>query len=314
MAARVPDPETTPDVRDLRAFCLVVDLGSVTAAAEALEETKGSVSRRLTRLEQALGVSLLRRSPRLVQPTEDGAAYRAQIGRALEILDAAGSELRGARDAPRGNLRVTAPNDLAVSLLAPSIARFVERFPEVTVDMLLTERRLDFETEQIDVAFRASAALEDSSLVAHKLRDVHGRFYASRAYLKKHGTPATPDDLASHRVLLMGPLRGARSLPVRRTSEPTPSPARIRATMSASDASFVREVAIAGAGIAVLPSEIAGGAVEQGRLVHVLADHVCFSGALYLIHQGTRFLAPKVRAFRDHVLAELGRAPRRPRR
>ncbi len=313
MSARVPGSETTPDVRDLRAFCLVVDLGSVTAAAEALDETKGSVSRRLTRLEQGLGVSLLRRSPRLVSPTEDGAAYRARIGRALELLDDAGSQLRRAHDAPRGHLRVTAPNDLAVSLLGPMVARFIERFPEVTIDLLLTEKRLDLETEQIDVAFRASAALEDSSLVAHKLRDLDGRLFASRAYLREHGAPATPDDLGSHRLLVMGGLRTAKSIPLRRASEQVSTQVHIRAAMSASDAAFVREVAVAGAGIAVLPSEIAARDVEQGRLVPVLDGYVCFTGALHLVHQGTRFLAPKVRAFRDHALAELGRAPRRSR-
>jgi DNA-binding transcriptional LysR family regulator len=310
MTTRVPGTETTPDVRDLRAFCLVVDLGSVTAAASRLQETKGSVSRRLSRLEESLGVSLLRRSPRIVQPTEDGAAYRARIGRVLELLDDAGSEVRGARDAPRGNLRVTAPNDLAVSMLGPVLARFVERFPEVTVDMLLTEKRLDFDSEQIDVAFRASAALEDSSLVAHKLRDLDGRLFASRAYLKKHGAPAAPEDLASHRVLVMGALRAARTIPLRRASDTTPSQAPIRVAMSASDAAFVREVAVAGAGIAVLPSEIVERDVEQGRLVPVLADHLCFSGTLHLVHQGARFLPPKVRAFRDHVLSHFGRSPR----
>lgn len=308
--AQVTETETTPDVRDLRAFCLVVDLGSITAAARHLQETKGSVSRRLSRLEEGLGASLLRRSPRLVQPTEDGAAYRTRIGRVLEMLDDATSELHGGRDAPRGTLRVTAPNDLAVSLLAPVVTRFLERYPEVSVDMLLTERRLDLDAEQIDIAFRASAALEDSSLVAHKLQDLEGRLFASRAYLKKHGVPKTPDDLEAHRLIVMSPLRSQKTLPLRKAADAPPAHVRIRPALIASDASFLREVALAGAGIVTLPSEVARRDVERGRLVPVLTDHLPFTGALYLIHQGSRFLAPKVRAFRDHVLESFGRRPR----
>lgn len=305
MTARRIEQETAPDVRDLRAFCLVVDLGSVTAAAEALHETKGSVSRRLSRLEEGMGVRLLRRSPRLVQPTEEGADYRARVGRALELLDDAGAQLRGARDAPRGTLRVTAPNDIAVSMLAPLVARFVERYPDVRVDMLLTERRLDFEAEHVDVAFRASAALEDSSLVAHRVCELGGGLFASRAYLRKHGTPAAPEDLASYRLLLMGPVRAGTTLPLGRRGEAVQTPVRIRTAMAAPDASFVREVAAAGGGIAVLPWTIAERDVAQGRLVPVLGDRMCFEATLYLVHQGTRLLTPKVRAFRDHALAEL---------
>lgn len=299
----------TPDMRDIRAFCLVVDLGSITAAGEALCETKGSVSRRLSRLEETLGVSLLRRSPRLVQPTEDGVAYRERIGRALELFDDANAALRHAREAPRGHLRVTAPNDLAVSSLGPVVARFMEKFPEVIVDMVLSERRLDFETEQIDVAIRASAALEDSSLVAHRLRDLDGRLYASRAYLKTHGTPRTPDDLASHRLLAISPMRAGKTIPLRRKGDPHADPTGVRATIPlvATNPAFVLEAAAAGAGIATLPSELGDRAVEAGRLCPVLPDHVCFDGALFLIHLGGRFLPPKVRAFRDHVLTELGR-------
>src|SRR4051812_32831093 len=107
------------DLQDLRAFCQVVDLGSITAAAKALGETKGSVSRRLTRLERALGVVVVQRSPRRVQATEDGIAYRARVGRALELLDDAAVQVQQARTAPHGHLRITAATDIGLSVVAP---------------------------------------------------------------------------------------------------------------------------------------------------------------------------------------------------
>ena len=120
-----------PEILELRAFCKVVDLGSITAAAKALGESKGNVSRRLTRLERGLGVALVRRSPRLVQATEDGLAYRMRVGRILELLDDASAAVQRAHGAPSGHLRVTAPIDLGLSIVAPLVTGFVERFPSL---------------------------------------------------------------------------------------------------------------------------------------------------------------------------------------
>lgn len=290
------------DVNDLRAFCRVVDLGSITGAAKALGETKGAVSRRITRLEGALGVVLLRRSPRLVQPTEDGAAYRASVGRVLEMLDDANTQARRAVSAPSGHLRVTAPVDVGLTLMAPIAAGFVERYPDITVEMILTEKLLDFDGHQIDVAVRAGSALQDSALVAHRLLDVRGMLYASPAYLESHGAPRRPEDLAAHRLLLVQTERGAASLTLHRDGEEHRLRLRSRSSLSGSDFAFTREVALGGSGIALLPDIIARSAVEAGTLVPVLKDWVGFSGTLFAVHHGTRLLTPKVRVFRDHLI------------
>jgi DNA-binding transcriptional LysR family regulator len=303
MARSVAAAETsTTDLRDLRAFCLVVDLGSITAAAKTLGETKGSVSRRLTRLERALGVALLRRTPRLVQATEDGAAYRARVGRVLELLDDANTEAQHARALPSGLLRVTAPYDLGVSIFAPLIAGFAERFPEVSVELLLTEAFLDFDAQQIDVALRAASVLQDSSLIAHKLENVEGRLFASPAYLKKHGAPRRPEDLTRHRLLLFRATRGSATLTLRKKGDDKATRLRVRAAISASDFAFGREAAIAGGGIAVVPTLVVKRDVDEGKLVPVLKDYVLLEAGIYLVHPGTRFPSPKVRAFRDYMI------------
>ena len=311
----VAESETSPtDVSDLRAFCRVVDLGSITGAARVLGETKGAVSRRITRLEQALGVVLLRRSPRLVQATEDGAAYRASVGRVLELLDDANALARRALSAPSGHLRVTAPVDVGLTLMPPIMASFVERYPDISVEMILTETLLDFDGHQIDVAVRAGASLQDSALVAHRLRDFTGRLYASPAYVKAHGAPRRPDDLAQHRVLLVHSLRGASALTLRRGDEEHRLRLRARGSLAGSDFAFTRELALAGNGVALLPDLVARSAVESGALVPLLREWAGFSGALFAVHQGARLLTPKVRVFRDHLVAAFAAQGRRPRR
>ncbi|WP_437668842.1 LysR family transcriptional regulator [Sorangium sp. So ce131] len=313
MQRKVSRTETLDaDLLDLRAFCLVVDLASITAAAKAIGETKGSVSRRITRLEHALGVELLRRSPRLVQATEDGLAYRLRVGQALELLEDARAAVQQARERPTGHLRVTAPFDLGLSLLAPLSAGFAERFPEISLEMLLTEAFLDLDADQIDVALRAAASLPDSSLIAHKLQPLESRLFAAPAYLRKHRPPRRPEDLEAHRLLLAQTTRGRATLAFRSRDGLERAEIRVRAAIAASDYSFCREVALAGAGIALLPTVNVRRDLEAKALVPVLEGYVLESDAtLFLVHAGTRFLPPKVRAFRDYLLDAFGARGRR---
>lgn len=296
-----PAPSNSPELGDLRAFCLVVDLGSITAASRALGEAKGSVSRRLTRLEALLGVTLLRRTPRLVQATEVGAAYRARLGRALELLDDATEQAREAHDQPTGRLRVTAAIDVGQSLLAPLVAEFVERFPEVTVEMVLSGEVLDFDAHQIDVALRAGV-LRDSNLIAHKVDVAEARLFAAPAYLERRGTPASPSELAHHRLVLTR-VSGTEPTLALRHGDGAPEEVLVRPSIVALDFMFAKEVALAGGGIAMLPTLIARRELAAGSLVAVLPEHWTFRGSLYLVHHGARFLPPKVRAFRDFVIA-----------
>ena len=156
------------DVHDLRAFALAVDLRSFTATARLMGESKATVSRRIARLESSLGVSLLRRTPRSVEPTDDGTAYRGRVAEILELLGTANAAVRKAHAAPSGQLRVTVPPGFD-SGLAPLIAGFARKFPEVIVSVIISERFVDLEAEHIDVALRATTKLADSALVAHRL-------------------------------------------------------------------------------------------------------------------------------------------------
>jgi DNA-binding transcriptional LysR family regulator len=164
MKSTVADYETlVNDVRDLRAFALTSDLQSLTAAARLMGESKATVSRRITRLETALGAALLRRSPRAIQVTDEGAVYRARVAEVLELLSEANAVAHGARALPSGQLRVTAPPGLGEAL-APVLAQFSAAFPRIAVSVHITSRYVEMEAEQFDVAVRAAAKkLADSS-------------------------------------------------------------------------------------------------------------------------------------------------------
>jgi DNA-binding transcriptional LysR family regulator len=312
----VADPATTgtADLRDVRAFCAVVDLGSITAAAGVLGESKGNVSRRVSRLERALGVALVRRGPRSVQPTDEGVVYRTRVRDALELFDQAASAVADARTEPRGKLRVTAPTDLAIGLFAPIVARFVEAHPAVRVEMLATDRTLDVEAQQIDVALRVGAALRDSSLIAHRLIEMDLGLFASPAYLERAGAPRRFEDLARHRVLALAAMGDPLRVPLARRGTRRPRASEALRPAISGDGAFVRETALAGAGIAILPTIIVRRDVEEGALVHVLPRECADERErvpVTLLHPRVLSGSPKVRAFRDFLVAALAPDARR---
>ncbi len=297
------------DVGDLRAFCLVADLRSLTAAARFLGESKATVSRRIARLEHLLDVELLRRNPRRVEPTEDGAAYRLRVGEILELLGDANMAVRGERATPSGKLRVTAPPEFG-AMLAPHFTAFHERFPGVHLDLVISQQILDFDADHLDLAFRVVHKLPDSPLIAHKLIELEGYGVASPGYLAAHRPPKRPADLAKHRLVLLS-VKSGRVIRFRREDGNGPDvELRPAPSMVASDMNFVKELALAGAGIAWLPLVAMRRELDEGRLVAVLRPWVVGDAALYLLH-GRRFLAPKVRVFRDFMLDTLAVQGRR---
>lgn len=295
----------TLSLPDVRAFCAVVDAGSVTGAARLLGETKGAVSRRLARLEASLGVALLRRSPRLVVPTEEGLLYRARVGVALEALDDAARALDTARAVPRGLLRVTAPSDLGVGWLPDLCARFCARYPEIRLEVLASDERLDLDAHHIDCALRVGA-LRDSSLRVVRLLDLGVALYASPAYVSAHGLPRRPEELTDHRFAAYVRMPRPFDLPFERGGRTT------RVTLEPTivgDGAFIRELVLAGGAIGAHPRIVGDREVATGRLVHVLPDHtIPLSLPLSLLHPATSFVPPKIVAFRDFVLASVAEA------
>ncbi len=305
----VDEPETRRalggSLEDLRAFCGVVELGSISAAAHEIGETKGGISRRVSRLERRLGTALLARTPRAVTPTEEGVAFHARAREALSLLADAAEDATGARTVPQGHLRVTAPIDLGIDLLAPMITRFRAQFPQITVELLLASQALDLATHRIDVALRASGTgLPDMEYRAAPLADFAICLYATPDYLGREGTPARPADLADRDLVVPRDLVSGSILTLtsrRGRSDPVPIRPAIETRELASVSRFVQ----AGAGIGPMPEIVAASTVSEGQLVRVLPEYHLVRARLHAITLGGREAPARVRLFRDFIRAEL---------
>jgi DNA-binding transcriptional LysR family regulator len=303
-AARVVDYETrVGDLHDLRAFSLACDLRSLTRVARTTGESKATVSRRITRLESALGVTLLRRSTRGIAVTDEGAAYRLRVGEVLERLgDANAAAVHGGRAIPSGQLRVTVPPGLG-NALAPILASFCARYPQVTLVVNVSSRFVDLEAEHFDVALRATARLADSSLVALRLGDkrTEAILVAAPSYLAEHLPPRRPHDLVAHRFLTLADSTAPFLLPLTRRGSGEKLELLLPVALAGSDLGFLKDMALQGAGITVLPHLQVERELADGRLVHLLTSYVWPSVNLFLLHRGGPFVPPKVRAFVEHV-------------
>jgi DNA-binding transcriptional LysR family regulator len=300
MKAHVADYETVVgDVGDLRAFALACDLKSLTAAARVMGESKATTSRRITRLESALGTALLLRSPRAIEVTDEGATYRARVAEVLELLGDANAVAQGARATPSGHLRVTTPPGFAEAL-APVLAQFSAAFPRVVVSVHVGARFVDLETEHFDVALRVAAKLADSNLVAHRVGNapLEHILVAAPSYLKTHPAPRRLEDLASHRGVRAHVTGEAPSSVVLvRQANGEQVTCALPVVMTCTDIALARDVVVEGAGVSILPRMLVQRYLEDGRLVHVLPAFLAPGINVYLMHRSGRFVPPKVRAF-----------------
>jgi DNA-binding transcriptional LysR family regulator len=289
----------TGDLADLRSLCAVIDHSGITRAAQLLGESKGTVSRRITRLEHQLGVKLLNRSSRAVSPTSEGLAFYHRSKQALTLLDEGVTELSNTSREPSGLLRITMPVDFGLSVFPPLIADFLNHYPQISVEVLLNEAILDLTTHQIDIAFRAGNLLPDSAYIFHRLTTISMQLFASPQYLEKYGMPETPTHLLDHSLLLYYRF-GIKPLIFHRGSNR--NQVNVRTSLIANDFIYLKQMAILGSGIALLPNFLVETQCQEGQLVAVLPQwSLGETGTLYLLHEGWRLLPAKVTCFRDFI-------------
>ena len=301
---RSAEQSGAPEIEEIVAFLRVAETGSFTAAGERLGLPKSTVSRRVARLEAKLGVQLVHRTTRSLALTEAGNMFHDRASRALAALEEATLAARDGREIPRGHLRLTAPYDVGAGSLAPLIAAFTRLYPEVTVEVVLTDRTLDLVAEGIDLALRGAAAMPDSSLVGRKLASLEFWLVASPAYLKQRGTPRTPADLLGHDLALMRTTHGRGKLPIF-SADGTSEELSVRAAVSANGFGFLRAAALADGYVAMVPANDAGPEIRAGKLVRVLPGYTVGTGNMFLVHPAAKVLPAKARAFRDFLLANL---------
>lgn len=240
------------DLNLVTAFVRVVEQQSFTSAAKALGLPKSSVSRRVTELEEELGVQLLHRTTRKLALTEAGRAYYEQAEKALSELQAAAESATGMDTEARGIVRVTAPVDIGVMGLADVVAEFVRAYPEIHVELSLSSKVVDLVGEGFDIGIRAGRS-RDVSLVARRVGNAALGLYASPAYLKVHGRPRSLADLADHDCVLF---RGKHGKALWRLDGPHGEPAsvEVRGPINVDEMLFVRQAIGAGLGIGLLPT------------------------------------------------------------
>ncbi|AKT41018.1 LysR family transcriptional regulator [Chondromyces crocatus] len=292
------------DLNRIAIFVRVVDERGFTAAARALGLPKSSVSRAVSLLEEDLKVRLLQRSARNISLTDAGATFYERASRGLGVMQEAIAVASDAEAALRGTIRITAPVDLGVWMLAPAVTRFVRRHPDVHVDVTLTSRMVDLVEEGIDLAVRAGT-LRDSALIARRVGQAESAIFASPRYLARHGTPSRVEELSQHRCILFRPTRGrATWVLVGPSGEES---IELGAFLGADDLSFVRRTILAGAGVGLFPAFMCRREVERGRLVRVLPDHHVPGAPVHLVYPTARHLPHRVAVLRDYLVERLGR-------
>ena len=287
-------------------FVKAVDLGSFTAAATALGSSSQMVGKHVGFLEGRLGTQLLRRTTRRQSLTDVGQVFYERCRIILAEAEAAESLLQDLSVTPRGRLRVSAPTNFGACSVAPLITGFLRSYPDVDVELSLTDRYVDVVDEGYDAVFRLGP-LKDSSLVSRELTTHRQVACASPAYLAVRGAPVHPCDLATHECLGYVNWSGLPYSDWIFTRLGKSYEVKVRSRFQVNDGRVLRAVALAGHGIILQPEAIVGEDLDAGRLVRVLPNYVGPSRPLYLLFPTRRPQAPKLRAFIDFVVEALAR-------
>ena len=284
---------------DLEAFIAVVEAGSFTAAAERLDTAKSAVSRRVTALEERLGVQLLRRTTRRLNLTETGRSFYEHSARILADLDEAEAAVLQQHGELRGKLRIALPLSFGARHMYGPIAEFSREHPRVSFDLDLNDRRIDLIAEGVDLAVRIGR-LADSTLIARRLFEARTVVCASPAYLEERGMPQTPDELLDHDCLAYSNLPDPMKW-VCTDGEGARHAVDVPVTMMASSGDFLCAAAKEGLGIVMQPTFIAGEFISRGELQPVLAAYQWPVTPAYAIYPPTRHLSYRVREFIDFL-------------
>jgi DNA-binding transcriptional LysR family regulator len=279
---------------DMAILVAVVDAGGFSPAARKLNMTHSAISKRVQRLEDRLGVQLLLRTTRTMTLTDAGARYVREARPIIEDIQAMEAAVIHDSDAPRGTLKVTSSSAFGHHRIVPAVIDFMRIYPDVKVNLTLTDALADIRHERIDVAIR-SGAVTDQSLVAHKLASNERLICASPAYLAAHGTPAKPSDLSDHRCLKLNFESRFNDWEFRSSSS---REIRMEGDFTCNSLEGIRTACREGAGIARLPEYMVSDDLKAGRLVPLLQDFSRSSdSAIYALRAASDFVPAKTRVF-----------------
>lgn len=287
------------DIEDLRTFIEVADAGGVAPGARRLGFSKSIVSRRLTRLEEALGAQLLSRTTRGSVLTDAGSVFREHALRVIAELDTAQEAI--SPDGPlMGRLRIAAPLSFGITQLAPVFAELAHRHPQLQLDTSYNDRFVDLVGEGFDCAVRLGI-LPDSSLIARRIYSFKACFVASPAYLATHGTPRTPEDLGQHQAIIK------KGEIWRIIDEGKVINIRPRGRFTSDNGEAVLAAALAGVGVAGLPDFLIDKYIQEGSLVSLLSDDQIPELGMFVVRPAGSHPNRKVRTLIEILMEYFGR-------
>ncbi|RQW62743.1 LysR family transcriptional regulator [Vibrio viridaestus] len=286
-----------------RMFVAVMELGSFTKAAERIGTSSGQASKLISKLEQNLGVQLLKRTTRSLVPTDVGRAYYDGIKQILDNFDALDDSVRNSAQTPSGRLRVSVPVTFGISVLTPHFMQFAKSHPRISLDIKYEDRAVNIVDEGYDLALRVGL-LNDSSLIARKLTDIRVMTVASPAYLERYGTPTQLSDLAEHHLVIDSNFRDPNHWTFNNEKGEIVY-VRVDGRLRFSNATVCQQAAIDGLGITKLPSFVANEAIEAGLLSPILEDFEVAALGLFALYPPSKHLAQTSRAFIDFLVQQL---------
>lgn len=283
----------------MRTFIAVVKQQSFTSAGRTLGKSKALVSKHIGELEERLGARLLNRTTRRVSVTEIGRAYYDRATALVGEFDTLEDSVKTVAGLPRGVLKITAPQSLGELELMELVAAFRAKYPDIEIDIFLSDRIVDLVGEGFDIALRISEA-PDSALIARKLCAMRVVVCASPQYLARYPAPVVPEDLAGHTCIVDTNFQGRDVWRFKRGNARLP--VRVASAIAANSAVAVRHALRAGLGVGLCPEFVVARDIREGRLVELLADYGDLALTVHLVYPHRLYLSAKVRAFIDFAV------------
>lgn len=286
----------------MQVYTSVVELGSFTAAANVFRMSPGMVTKHINAIEKRLDATLIKRTTRRLQVTEVGKAYYESCKEILKKVEDAEAGTAILSGKPKGLLKVTASLWFGSITLTPIICDYLNQFPDVSVELSLSDRFVDIIDEHFDVAIRIGE-LSDSSLIARKLATVELSICASPAYLNKHGTPTKPEDLKKHECLGFTNWRSQSGWKV--VEKALTNQGMSRSRFDSNNGQALRQAALKGIGIILMPKVLLAPDIQAGRLVEVLKEFTPPSRPVNAVYPKERQTTPKLASFVDYLAEHL---------
>ncbi|WP_312050880.1 LysR substrate-binding domain-containing protein [Acinetobacter schindleri] len=293
------------DLDDFYCFAQVVEHGGFSAAERATDIPKSKLSRRVYNLEERLGVRLIQRSSRHFAVTDIGMNIYRHAQVMLSAAQAAHDLVDHLSTEPRGIIKLSLPVSIAQNEIARILPAFLKQYPEIKIQMMVTNRRVDIINEGFDIALRVRSSLDDDpNLVIRQFDQIEQHLFASQGYLNEFGHLKNPEELSEHKILSMADEHTEQFLILHNNMQQQKK-IRVMPTVLGSDLSMLAQLAASGCGITLLPDNVVQQYVERGELVRVLPEWKAAHGIFHMVYPSRRGLLPAVRVFIDYLVDHL---------